>query len=85
LLRFLDHAHTHTRAHARTRTHTRQDSSERVISSPQRLLLIQHTTETQETNIYALNGIEPSIPAVERPQTYALDRTFTAIGSNTYI
>jgi len=62
--------------------HTRQNSSERVISSQQRPLPTQYT---QETNIYALNGIEPSIPAMERPQTYALDRTFTAIGSNTYI
>jgi hypothetical protein len=27
-------------------------------------------------------GFEPSIPATKRPQTYALDRTATMIGSN---
>jgi hypothetical protein len=26
-------------------------------------------------------GFEPTIPAIERPQTHALDRTATAIGS----
>jgi hypothetical protein len=28
-----------------------------------------------------LAGFEPTIPAIERPQTYALDRMATGIGS----
>jgi hypothetical protein len=30
--------------------------------------------------MHALSWFEPAIPAIERPQTYALDRTATRIG-----
>jgi hypothetical protein len=30
-------------------------------------------------------GFEPTIPASERPQTHALDRTATGIGKQSYI
>jgi hypothetical protein len=35
---------------------------------------------SQETNIHAPVGFEPTIPASARPQTYALDRAATGIG-----
>jgi hypothetical protein len=39
------------------------------------------TQHSQETDIHAPGGIWPAIPASERPQTHALDRTATGIGS----
>ena len=39
---------------------------------------LQHTTLTTYT--HAPGGIEPTIPASERPQTHALDRAATGIG-----
>jgi hypothetical protein len=38
------------------------------------------TYTTQETNVHAFVGFEPAIPAIERPQTYALEHTATGIG-----
>ena len=38
------------------------------------------TQQTQNTNIYAFNGIRTRIPAVKWPQTWALDRTAIGIG-----
>jgi hypothetical protein len=43
-----------------TDTHSRWDSSERVISSSQRLL---PTQQTQETNIHSLSGIQTHDPS----------------------
>jgi hypothetical protein len=60
------------------RSSIRYDSSERVVSSSQMLLPTQHTKP--ETNIHALGGFEPAISAIERLQTYALDRTATEMG-----
>ena len=37
----------------------------------------------EETSITSM-GFEPAFPAIERPQTYALDRTVTGIGSLKY-
>jgi len=37
---------------------------------------------TFTTNIYAPGGFEPTIPASERPHTYALDRAAAGIGFN---
>ena len=37
----------------------------------------QHTPNSQQTDSYTLEGFEPAIPAMERPQTCALDRAAT--------
>jgi hypothetical protein len=37
--------------------------------------------DKHNTNIHAPAGFEPTIPASERPQTHALDRMATGIGS----
>jgi hypothetical protein len=55
-----------------------------VISPSQRLLPWQQQQKTNKTNIHALSGILTVIPGIERPQTYALDRTANEIGSWTY-
>jgi hypothetical protein len=54
------------------------DSSGRVISSSQRPLP-DNTQHSHETDIHALVGLEPTIPASERLQTHALDRVATGI------
>jgi hypothetical protein len=41
----------------------------------------QHNIETQETNIHVLSGIRNRDPATKQPQTYALDRAVTEVGS----
>ena len=51
-----------------------------MISSSQRPLP-DKTQHSQQTNIYAPVGFEPTISAGERPQTYALDRAATGIGN----
>ena len=66
--RFLDHTQTH---------HTLQDYSERVDNSSQRPDNTQHS---QQTNIHARVGFEPTISADKRPQTYALDNAATGTG-----
>jgi len=59
--------------------HSRENSSGRVISSSQRPLP-DNTQHSQQTNIHAPVGFEPTISAGERPQTYALDRAATGTG-----
>jgi hypothetical protein len=56
----------------------------RVISPSQRTLP-DITQYSQETDIYAPAGFEPTVPASERPQTHALDRATTGIGSRPYL
>jgi hypothetical protein len=56
-------------------------SSGRVISSSQRPIT-DNTQHSQRTDIHAPLGFEPTIPAGERPQTYALDRAPTGTGDN---
>jgi hypothetical protein len=42
----------------------------------------QHNKQqTHETNIMPSAEFEPAIPEIERPQTYALQRTATGIGT----
>ena len=61
-----------------------------MISSSQRPLP-DNTQHSRQTNIHAPVGLEPTISAGERPQTYALDRAATGTGTmysillNTYI
>ena len=40
----------------------------------------QYTQNTQEGDIHTPTGFEPAIPASERPQTHASDRSATGIG-----
>jgi len=65
--------------HNDTHTHIRYDSSGPVISPTQKPLL-DNTQQLKETNIHAPGEIRSAIPASERPQTHALDRTATMIG-----
>jgi hypothetical protein len=51
-----------------------------VISSSQRPLP-DNTQHSQQTDIHAPVGFEPTISRVERPQTYVLDRTATGTGT----
>ena len=51
-----------------------------MIRSSQRLLP-DNTQHSQETDIHAPVGFEPTISAGERPQTYALDRAATGTGT----
>jgi hypothetical protein len=39
-----------------------------------------NTWHSQDIDIHAPAGFEPTIPATERPQTHALDREATGIG-----
>ena len=59
-----------SRSHTTT-PHSRQDSSGRVISSSQRSLP-DNTRRSQQTNIHAPVGFEPTISAGERPQAAPL-------------
>jgi len=65
-------------SHTTTR-HSRQDSPGRVISPSQRPLP-HNTQHSQETNIHAPGGIQPTISAGEQPKTYALDGAATGTG-----
>jgi len=47
--------------------------------SPTQRSLPDNTQQSQETDIYAPAGFEPTIPASERPHTYALDGVATGI------
>jgi hypothetical protein len=49
-------------------------------SAIRRVLYLQNTQHSQETDIHAPAGFEPAIPASEEPQTQALDRAATGIG-----
>jgi hypothetical protein len=54
------------------------------VISPTQRLLPDNTQHSQQTDIHAPAGFEPTIPASERPQTHALDRTATGIGCVVY-
>jgi hypothetical protein len=64
----------HTRTHACTHALGRTPLFEG--SAPRR----GNTQDSQETDIHAPAGFEPTISASQRPQTYALDRAATGIG-----
>jgi hypothetical protein len=72
---FLRFSRSHTTTH-----HSQYDSSGRVISSLQRPLP-DNTQHSQQTNIHAPVGFEPTISAGERPQTYILNREATGTGA----
>jgi hypothetical protein len=65
--------------HNTTTYHSRWVSSGRLISPTQRPLS-ENTQHSQETSMPQA-GFEPAIPASERPQTHALDRAATGIGT----
>jgi hypothetical protein len=71
--------HEVSRSHTQTH-HSRDSSSGRVIGPTQRPLL-DNTHHSQETDIFAPAGLEPTISVVEGQQTYALERAATRIGS----
>ena len=76
LLRFLDHTQRRT-------TFGRTPLDERS-SSRRDFYLTTHNTHNRQTYMPPV-GFEPTISAVELPQTYALDRSATRIGIYIYI
>jgi hypothetical protein len=68
------------RDHTHWAHHNLYDSSGRVISPTQRPLP-DSTQLSQETDIHAPGGIEPTISASERQQPHALDRAATGLGN----
>jgi hypothetical protein len=63
-----------------TTTHQSRQNSGRVVSSSQRPLPGNtHITRNRQTSMPPV-GFEPVISAVERPQTYSLDRSATGTG-----
>ena len=74
----LDVSRSHT-----TTQHSREDSSGRVISSPQRPLP-DNTQHSQQTSVRPVE-FEPTISAGELPQNYALDRAATGTGIYIYV
>jgi hypothetical protein len=74
LLKFLDHAHTHTQ------------SVELPCTSDQPVsYAATYTTQHNRRISMPLAGFEPAVPAVGWLQTYALERTATGIGSENNI
>ena len=71
--------HEVSRSHS-TSHHSRQDSSGRVISPSQRPSP-DNTQHSQQTDIYAPTGFEPTISASVRLQTHALDSADTENGT----
>jgi len=63
--------HVHTQTH-----HSRQDSSGRV-TSPTQKLLSDNTKQPQAIDIHPPAEFEIAIPAIQRPQTHALDSAAT--------
>ena len=59
--------------------HMRYESPQRVISSSQTPLPAQHTIDTRDEHILPA-VFETAVPAIEGPQTHALDRTAKGIG-----
>ena len=60
------------------RTHLDESSAQR-----RDLYLTKHNTQNRETSMPPV-GLEPAIPASERPQTQALDRAAIGIGCNAF-
>ena len=73
-----DPRRSHTTTH-----HSRQEYSGRVIGLSQRPLP-DNTQHPQQTNMSPA-GIEPTISAGERPQTYTLDSAATGTGRRDHI
>jgi len=78
------HTHPRTHAHTRTRTHTR---TPRAHTRTPRAHTLTHTSlvrtpldEEKQTSVYSA-GFEPAIPTSKRPQTNALGRAATGIGT----
>jgi len=69
-----------SRSHTIRYTQNKHDSSGRVISPSHRPLPTYHITITRDEHSCPPAGLEPTIPAIKMPQTYALDCTATGIG-----
>ena len=68
LLRFLDHT--------QRRTTVGRTPLDKSSARPRDLYLTTHNTHNRQTSMPPV-GFEPTFPAGERPQTYALDRAAT--------
>jgi hypothetical protein len=74
------HTIRHTNTHTHTHTHTAGMTPLNERTACHRRRYLNNTQQTQEKNIHALGGIRTQIPALQRRQTYGLDRTDTGIG-----
>ena len=75
LSRFLDLTHTHTHTH----THPAGHSDQLITKAATYRTYIRKRTSMPSV------GSEPTIPAIEQPQTYAFDGAATTIGCSTYL
>ena len=75
----LDVSRSHTTTH-----HSRQDSSGRVISSPQRPYLTTHDTHNRQISMPPV-GFEPTISAGERPAAAHLLKSWVRIPPGAWI
>jgi hypothetical protein len=69
------HTHTHTHTHAHTHTPSKTPLNERSARFMGSYL---HNRHNRRTSMFS-TGFKPAIPAIQRLQTYALDRTATKI------
>ena len=67
MLRYLDHSHN------QTRTTTRQDSPERLTSSPHRPLPIHNAHKSKKGNSMCISKLNSSIKSKKPGQTYKLN------------
>ena len=74
MLRFLDH----------TQTHTPDGASLSEWSTRRRSRYLHNTTTTRDQHLMPSARFEPTIPAIEQPQTCALDRTVAVIGHHQF-
>ena len=65
---------THNQKHTTCTTFLKAESDRRSGR------YVHNTQQTQETNITLSADFEPTIPSIERPQTYASDLTATQVG-----
>ena len=72
-----------SRSHPRTH-HSRYDSSGRVMSSSQRPLP-NNTQHSQQTNIHAPMGFEPTISAGERPELNPICHLLALLGAHHFL
>jgi hypothetical protein len=68
-----------SRSHTHTHTHTHIRIPLNEWSACRRRHCLYGTQQTQATNIHALSRIRTRNPPIDRPQTYALERTATGL------
>jgi hypothetical protein len=84
------HTHTHTNTHTHTHTHTHTNTHTAGLLWKSDQPVAENTTYTTNNKHKGRTsmpsaGLESAIPAIDRLQTHALDRTSTMIGKPIYL